>query len=237
MPLIRCAKKKPPANSVKKGCPVRRFRPDLARKGAGMITVMVPERALQRGARRRPSSWRLRAVHEHAKGVSQRASPVSGCGTHPCWRTRADDHHPRPPGRPRLCPVIVVPVRPVRVVFCGWRRPFLQGHASKEEETVRDALSAVMLSKPRKRPWVRAAQPAAGPRQSVRDHVTWGGAKTPSVTHGIVRRGSGRVLFDKALPSLTPFSTCDERAAARGARRAWWQRVIEHREAVHDVPG
>ena len=112
--------------SVKKGCPVRRFRPDLARKGAGMITVMVPERALQRGARRRPSSWRLRAVHEHAKGVSQRASPVSGCGTHPCWRTRADDHHPRPPGRPRLCPVIVVPARPVRRYFAVG-----EGHSCK----------------------------------------------------------------------------------------------------------
>ena len=82
-----------------------------------------------------------------------------------------------------------------------------------------------------------AAQPAAGPRQSVRDHVTWGGAKTPSVTHGVVRRGSGRALCNKACPSLTPFSTCDERAAARGARRAWRQRVIEHREVVHDVPG
>ena len=113
--LSGALKKKQPV--VKKGCPVRRFRPDLARKGAGMITVMVPERALQRGARRRPSSWRLRAVHEHAKGVSQRASPVSGCGTHPCWKARAEDHHPRPHGWPRLCPVIVVPVRPVRRYF------------------------------------------------------------------------------------------------------------------------
>ena len=68
-------------------------------------------------------------------------------------------------------------------------------------------------------------------------HVTWAATGATSRANGGAPGGGERQLFDASTSDERAFSTCDERAAARGARRTWWQRVIEHREAVHDVPG
>ena len=67
-------------------------------------------------------------------------------------------------------------------------------------------------------------------------HVTWAATGATSRANGGAPGGGERQLFDASTSDERAFSTCDERAAARAARRATPQHVHEPRVVVHGVP-